>query len=75
MERDVAKGLTVELACRKIGIGVNNYYRWKQRFNSELFVDAGRVRELESENRRLKNLVAELALEKQMLQEVAQKKW
>jgi transposase len=75
IDREVGKGLTVGLACRAVGVSVNTYYRWKTRFDEQSSGDAARVRSLESENRRLKALVAELALDKQMLQEVLQKKW
>ena len=74
-DRDLAKGLTVTDVCRKHGISGNTYYRWRQRFDSAQVDDARRVRELESEIERLKRLVAELLLDKQMLQDVAKKKW
>jgi putative transposase len=74
-DRDLAKGLTVSDICRKHGISENTYYRWRQRFDPAQVDDARRVRELESEVERLKRLVAELLLDKQMLQDVAKKKW
>jgi putative transposase len=74
-DRDLAKGLTVTDVCRKHGISGNTYYRWRQRFDRAQVDDARRVRELESEVERLKRLVAELLLDKQMLQDVAKKKW
>lgn len=74
-DRDLAKGLTVADVCRKHGISANTYYRWRQRFDPAQVDDARRVRELESEVERLKRLVAELLLDKQMLQDVAKKKW
>lgn len=74
-DRDLAKGLTVSDVCRKHGISGNTYYRWRQRFDAAQVDDARRVRELESEVERLKRLVAELLLDKQMLQDVAKKKW
>jgi putative transposase len=74
-ERDLAKGLTVGDFCRKAGISQTTYHRWKLRFDSSK-VDEGRhVRELQSEVDRLKLLVAELLLDKKMLQDVAKKKW
>jgi len=75
VDRDRAKGLTVGLSCRKLGISENTYYRWRERFGREPAADARPVRELEAEVKRLKLLVAELALDKQMLQEAVQKKW
>jgi putative transposase len=74
-DRDLAKGLTVSDVCRKHGISSNTYYRWRQRFDAVQVDDARRVRELEYEVERLKRLVAELLLDKQMLQDVAKKKW
>ena len=74
-DRDLAKGLTISDVCRKHGISANTYYRWRQRFDPAQVDDARRVRELEAEVERLKRLVAELLLDKQMLQDVAKKKW
>jgi putative transposase len=74
-DRDLAKGLTVTDVCRKHGISGNTYYRWRQHYSAASADDARRVRQLESEVERLKRLVAELLLDKQMLQEVAKKKW
>jgi ACT domain-containing protein len=74
-QRDLAKGLTVGDACRKLGISEQTYYRWRERFDPAQVDEARRARELEIEVERLKRLVAELMLDKQMLQEVAKKKW
>jgi len=74
-DRDLAKGLTVTDVCRKHGISANTYYRWRQRHNPDTVDERRRIRELESEVERLKRLVAELLLDKQMLEEVAKKKW
>lgn len=75
MDRDLAKGLTVSDVCRKAGIAQSTYYRWRQR-NDPADNDAERrCRELAGEVERLKQIVAELMLDKQMLQEIAKKKW
>ena len=74
-DRDLARGLTIKDVCRKFGICENTYYRWRQRHDPARVDDSRRVRELEGEVERLKLLVAELMLDKQMLQEVAKKKW
>ena len=74
-DRDLARGLTISAVCRKHGISANTYHRWRQRYDPARMDDARRVRELESEVERLKRLVAELLLDKQMLQDVAKKKW
>jgi transposase-like protein len=74
-DRDLAKGLTVSDVCRKLGISQNAYYRWRQRHDPAQVDEARRIRELEVEVERLKLLVAELLLDKKMLQDVAKKKW
>jgi putative transposase len=74
-DRDLVKGLTVGDFCRKAGISQNTYYRWRLRFHTAKVDEGRRVRELESEVERLKLLVAELLLDKKMLQDVAKKKW
>ena len=74
-DRDLAKGLTVTDVCRKLGIASNTYYRWRQEHDPAQVDDARRVRELEAEVERFKLLVAELMLDKRMLQDVAKKKW
>jgi putative transposase len=75
VERDLAKGLTISDICRKVGIAETTYYRWRQRHNPAVVDTDRRCRELELEIERLKRLVAELLLDKQMLQDVAKKKW
>jgi putative transposase len=74
-QRDLAKGLTVADVCRKLGITEASYYRWRQQHDPAQADDARRVRHLEAEVERLKLLVAELLLDKRMLQDVAKKKW
>ena len=73
--RDLAKGLTISDICRKQGIAEATYYRWRQLHDPEQVDTDRRCRELEREVDRLKRLVAELLLDKQMLQEIAKKKW
>ena len=74
-DRDLAKGLTVADFCHKCGITETTSYRWRQRFDPAKVDDARRLRELQVEIDRLKLLVAELLLDKRLLQEVAKKKW
>ena len=74
-DRDLAKGLTVTDVCRKHGISANTYYRWRQQHDPNTVDESRRIRQLEGEVERLKRLVAELLLDKQMLQEVVKKKW
>ena len=72
-DRDLAKGLCMADVCRKLGIASTTLYRWRQRFDPDQVDDARRVRELEAEVERCKLLVAELMLDKRMLQDVAKK--
>jgi transposase-like protein len=74
-EADLAQGLTIGQACQKLGISEQTFHRWRQQYGGLKADEAKRLKELEVENARLRRLVAELALDKQMLQEVAQKKW
>jgi putative transposase len=74
-DRDLAKGLTVADVCRKLGIAENTYYRWRQQHNPKVVDNDRRCRELEVEVERLKRLVAELVIDKQVLQDIAKKKW
>lgn len=74
-DRDLAKGLTVADFCRKAGITQTSYFRWRQRFDPAKVDEARRLREVQAEVERLKLLVADLLLEKTMLQDVAKKNW
>jgi putative transposase len=74
-EADLAQGLTLGQACQKLGVSEQTLHRWRNQYGGMKADEAKRLKELEAENARLKRLVAELVLDKQMLQEVAQKKW
>ena len=67
-------GTPVAEVCRKMGISENTYYRWKKKYGGLLPSDMKKLRQLEEENRRLKQMVADLSLDKHMLQEVLSKK-
>jgi putative transposase len=67
-------GTPVAEVCRKLGVSEQTFYRWKRRFAGMGIAELRRLRQLEDENRRLKQLVADLTLDKQMLQEVITKK-
>jgi putative transposase len=60
---------------RKLGIAEQTFYRWKKKYSGMLPSDLRRLRQLEEENRQLKKLVADLSLDKQMLQDVLSKKF
>ena len=72
-DRDLTKGLTVADICRKHGIAMTTYYRWRERHNPATVDNDRRCRQQEVEIERLKRLVAELLLDKTMLQDVAKK--
>ena len=72
IEVETANGKTTPQACRDAQITVQTYYRWRKEFGGLKLDQAKRLKELEKENSRLKRLVAELSLEKQVLREVAQ---
>ena len=72
VEVEIANGKTTPQACRDAKITVQTYYRWRKEFGGLKLDQAKRLKELERENSRLKRLVAELSLEKQVLREVAQ---
>ena len=74
-DRDLAKGMTVADICRKLGVGDTTYYRWRERAAPPADGSERRCRELEREVERLKRLLAEVMLDKQMLQDIAKKKW
>jgi transposase-like protein len=72
IEVEVANGKTTPQACRDAGIRAQTYYRWRKELGGLKIDQAKRLKELEKENGRLKRLVAELSLEKQVLRDVAQ---
>jgi transposase-like protein len=74
-DTELAQGNTIAHVCQKLGVSEPTLHRWRNQYGGMKADEAKRLRELETENARLKRLVAELALDKQMLQEVAQKKW
>ena len=72
IEVEIANGKTTPQACRDAEITTQTYYRWRKEFGGLKLDQARRLKELEKENNRLKRLVAELSLEKQVLCDVAQ---
>lgn len=66
-------GVPVEEVCRKIGISEATFYNWKCKFSGPGTAELRRLRQLEDENARLKQVVADLTLDKQMLQDVLKK--
>lgn len=68
-------GTRVDELSRKHGFSPWTFYRWRSKYGGMAVPDARRLRELEDENRRLKKLVADQALDVQLLKEALGKKW
>lgn len=68
-------GAKVGDLVREYGFSEQSFYRWKSKFGGMEVSDAKRLRELETENSRLKKLLAEAELDKSMLRDVLGKKW
>jgi len=68
-------GVPVAEVCRKLGISEATFYNWKRKFSGLGTAELRRLRQLEDENARLKQVVADLTLDKQMLQDVLKKKY
>ncbi len=67
-------GTKVEEVCRKMGISEATFYNWKKKFGGLGISELRELRQLKEENAQLKKLVADLSLDKQMLQDVIKKK-
>ena len=72
--RQVEGGTQVSEVCRRLGVSEQTFYRWKAKFGQMGVSELRKLRQLEEENRKLKQLVADLSLDKHMLQEVVRKK-
>ena len=72
IEVEIANGKTTPQACKEAEITQQTYYRWRKEFGGLKLDQAKRMKELERENAKLKRLVAELSLEKQILKDVAE---
>ena len=67
----VGQGESIAMACRKIAVTEQTYYRWRKEYGGMGTSQVKRLKELEKENSRLKRVVAELSLEKAILAEAA----
>ena len=74
IQADLDAGLNVHQACRKAGYASTTYYRWKALQEDPVSSEQIKMIELVNENNRLKSLVAELALDRRMLQKALKKK-
>jgi putative transposase len=71
IEVTMSQGKSAPVACRDAGISLQSFYRWRKEYGGLEIDQAKRMKELERENVRLKRLVADLSLEKQVLKDVA----
>ncbi len=74
LKRNEAGETAVDI-CRELGVANTTFYYWKQKYSGMEVRDAQRLKSLEEENKRLKRMVAEQALDIQMLKDVNSKKW
>ena len=72
--RQAEAGTPVVEVCRKLGVSEQTFYLWKRKFAGMGVTELRRLRQLEEENRKRKQLVADLTLDKHMRQEVIRKK-
>ena len=75
VELETSKGLAVLDACRKLGITEQTYYRWKKEYGGLRVDQAKRLKGLESENAKLKKLLADAMLDNAALKDLLAKKW
>ena len=68
-------GTPVEEICRKLGISEGTFFRWKKKYGSLGVPELRELKQLRDENRKLKGLVADLTLDKAIIQEALKKKW
>jgi putative transposase len=73
--REAEAGMAVKDLCRRHGFSEASYYLWRSKFGGMTVPEAKRLRELETENTRLKKLLAESMLEIEVTREVLRKKW
>lgn len=73
--RQADAGTPITDICRKLEISDTTFFRWKKQYGSLGVSELRELRQLREENRKLKGLVADLTLDKQILQESLRKKW
>jgi putative transposase len=71
----VETGIPVAEVCRQVGVAEQTFYRWKKVYGGLAPSEARELKQLRDENTKLKRVVADLTLDKVMLQDVVQKKW
>jgi putative transposase len=73
--KEVESGISIAEVCRKYGVSEQTVYRWRNKYGGLDTSELQRLRELEAENSRLKRIVAQQALDIDVLKEVVSKKW
>ena len=73
--REVDAGAKVQDIVRRLGVTETTFYRWKSKYGGMEVPDAKRLKQLDDENRRLKQMVADLSLDLQAAKAVIRKKW
>ncbi len=73
--KEAEAGMPIKELCRKHGMSDATLYNWKAKYGGMAVSEARRLKDLEDENRRLNKLVADQALDIQMLKEITTKKW
>ena len=72
IEVQLAQGKSIALACKDAAISEQSYFRWRKEYGGVPIEQAKRLKDLEQENARLRRLVADLSLEKQILKDISQ---
>ena len=73
--RQAEAGTPVQEICRKLEVSEQTFYRWKRKYGGLGVPELRELKQLREENRRLKGLVADLSLDREILQEAIRKKW
>lgn len=71
--KEAEAGMLVKDICRKYGIGNSTFYKWREKYGGMEASDVRRLKELEEENRRLKQMYADLSLKSQMQEDIIKK--
>ncbi|PIT61525.1 transposase, partial [Snodgrassella alvi] len=71
--KEAEAGIPVKELCRKYGIGNSTFYKWRDKYGGMETSDIKRLKELEAENRKLKQMFAELSLKSQLQEEIIKK--
>ena len=73
--RQAESGTTEAEICRKLGVSGTTFFRWKKQFAGMATAEIRRLKQLEEDNAKLKRFVADLSLDKMMLQDVLRRNW